>query len=168
MKGVYYCNVGANDREQQLNERIASRNVPSSTLQPQFSLRPVSTKYSLLPILDRRAIATEKIRSLPTYNINNTFNPGTAQAPNSGFSSKINDESELKNLFFALQNSDQAKYIPSTSSDMYINKVSSNPIEQPFPGLFDKPDLGTFNPNPSNLGGDIFNNNTRCQLKDLK
>ena len=168
MEGLYYCNIGANDREQQLNERISSRNIPSSNLQPQFSLRPVSTKYSLLPILDRRASATEKIRHLPTYNINNTFNPGTTEAPWSGFSSKINDESELKNMFFALQNADQAKYIPSTTSDMYINEVTSSPVEQPFPGLFDKPNLGAFNPNPCNLGKDLFNNNTRCQLKDLK
>jgi hypothetical protein len=168
MNGVYFCNLGVNDREEQLNKRISSRNVPSNDLQPQFSSRPISTKYSLLPILDRRAVATEKIQQLATYNNSTVFNPGTAEAPWAGYSSKINVESELKNINFALQNADQAHFIPDTTSDMYINIINNgNAVNQPFPGLFTNPDLGTFNPNPCKLGQEIFNNNTRCQLKNI-
>ena len=36
---------------------------------------------------------------LPTYNPKVTFNPGTAVAPWSGFSSNVNKESELRNMF---------------------------------------------------------------------
>jgi hypothetical protein len=166
MDGLYYCNLGNNDREEILNQRISSRNIPSATLQPQFTLRPVSTKYSLLPILDRRAVATEKIHQSSIFNTNGIFNPGTAQAPWSGFSSKINVESDLKNINFALQKADQAHYIPDSTSDMYNNVVPSTPIDQPFPGLFEKPILGNFDPNTHSIGQDTFNNHTRHQLKN--
>ena len=55
VNGVYYqCNLVRYG----LSDRIAQRNMPSRPLQPQFSMRPVSTKYALLPIIDRRAPAT--------------------------------------------------------------------------------------------------------------
>ena len=44
VNGMYQCNL---DRSNELNERIYERNVPSSTLQPQFGIRPVATKYEL-------------------------------------------------------------------------------------------------------------------------
>ena len=98
--GVYYCGI---NRTQELNSRIAERNIPSSYLQPQFSMRPVSTKYALLPIVDRRAKSSVPIKTTTTYNPKVTFNPGTAVAPWSGFVSNINKESELRNMYFALQ-----------------------------------------------------------------
>ena len=49
--GVYYCQQ---ERTQQLNERIANRNIPSAFLEPQFPPRPVPTKYTLLPIMDEK------------------------------------------------------------------------------------------------------------------
>ena len=47
VNGLYQCNL---DRASELSERMYERNIPSSTLQPQFSIRPVSTKYDILPI----------------------------------------------------------------------------------------------------------------------
>ena len=41
-----------NERVEKLNNRIYNRNIPSSNLQNSFSIRPVSTKYSVMPILD--------------------------------------------------------------------------------------------------------------------
>ena len=84
--GVYQCNL---DRSNELNERIYERNVPSSTLQPQFGIRPVATKYEILPIFDRRMPPTVPIKHELPYNIQSTFNPGTSQAPWSGFAGNI-------------------------------------------------------------------------------
>ena len=47
---LYICNI---KRDEELSNRIAERNIPSAYLEPQFSQRPVSTKYALLPIVDR-------------------------------------------------------------------------------------------------------------------
>ena len=49
---LYICNQ---QRSRELNDRITIRNVPSAPLQPQYSMRPVLTKYSIMPILDQRA-----------------------------------------------------------------------------------------------------------------
>ena len=39
------------------NQRIYDRNIPSQFLQPYLSVRPVLTKYSIMPIVDPRAPA---------------------------------------------------------------------------------------------------------------
>jgi hypothetical protein len=163
--GIYQCNNG---RVDEINSRIAIRNVPSGPLQPQFSMRPVSTKYALLPIFDRRAPVTEPINDIGTYNIKQTFNPGTAQAPWSGFASNVNDESTLRNQFFALQSCEQPNYVPGSNSDLYNVEAVGREAKQPFPSLFTTPDLGDFNPNPCNLGCNIFDNCTRVQVKNIK
>ena len=162
--GVYYCGI---NRTQELNSRIAERNIPSSYLQPQFSMRPVSTKYSLLPIVDIRAKSSVPIKTTPTYNPKVTFNPGTAVAPWSGFVSNVNKESELRNMYFALQKCQQPTYIPSSKSDMYQTTVTGTNVQQPYPNLFAKPSFDDFNPNNCNIGGNLFANCTRQQLKNI-
>ena len=161
VKGVYYCNIGSNE---ELNNRLSERNVPSAPLQPQFSIRPVSTKYSMLPIFDRRADTTVPIENQPIYSVNTVFNPGNAGAPWSGFASNINKESILRNQFFALQKCGQSSYMPSSSSDLYNVVVGGRNEEQPFPNLFKEQKFNNFNPNTCDLGGDVFNNFTREQL----
>jgi len=52
-------------RTEELNERVSNRNIPSEPLQPQFDIRPLSTKYSMMPIFDRRPIPTVSINVLP-------------------------------------------------------------------------------------------------------
>ena len=162
--GAYYCGI---NRTQELNSRIAERNIPSATLQPQFSLRPVSTKYAMMPIVDRRPKSNVPIKNLPIYNSRVTFNPGSAVAPWSGFSSNINKESELRNMYFALQRNDRATYIPSSKSDMYQTYVTGTNVKQPFPDLFREETFNNFDPNTCNLGGNIFANCTRQQLKNV-
>ena len=166
IQGCKLCNL---DRNVELDNRIYARNVPSAPLQPSFSIRPVSTKYDLLPVFDRRAPANLAIEKFPVYNVSTTFNPGTAQAPWSGFATNIDAESELRNQFFALQNCEQAKYIPSSTSDMYQVSVagSSNTMPNPHVHLQREDTFEPFNPNPCNLGRGIFQNHTRQQLKDL-
>lgn len=132
--GVYLCNL---DRTTELSDRMAARNIPSEALQPSFGIRPVSTKYAMMPILDRRAPATVPIKKEPVYDVGQVFNPGNATAPWSGFASNVDTESSLRSQFFALQKCEQSEYVPSTTSDMYMVKVqSASQVQQPFPGLF--------------------------------
>jgi hypothetical protein len=158
-----------NQRTEELNDRMGYRNVPSAPLQPQFDIRPLSSKYAKMPIVDRRANCATPIQALPTYNIAATFNPGNAQAPWSGFASNINDESRLRNQFFALQRgAGQSCYIPSKDSDLYkMARLPTTPSQQQFPGLFEQPQFEAFNPSPKELGGKFFENFTRQQVKEL-
>lgn len=158
-------------RTEDINNRISERNQPSSQLQPQYGIRSVSTKYAMMPIFDRRAIPTVSIQTEPTYDICTTFNPGTAQAPWSGFACNINNESMLRNQFFALQRgAGQAAYIPPKNSNMYEHTIpqSANQIQQPFPSLFEKQTFEEFNPCPYGNGTNFFENCTRQQIKELK
>lgn len=162
------------DRLEDINERMFHRNLPSAPLQAQFDARPVATKYALMPIVDRRPIPTVPVVQRPTYNQTQVFNPGTSHGPWSGFATNVNDESKLRNQFFALQrNNDQAVYVPPFNSDLYVNQVvtSTNSPHfsavQPFPELFAKPHLAAFDPNPASdrIGINMFDNCTRQQLK---
>ena len=159
--GVYYNTQDATD---ELNHRLAKRNISSSQLQPQFSSRPVSTKYSLMPIVDRHAPTTVPIVKQPLYNVENVFNPGNTMSPWGGFSVNVNNESLLRNQLFALQSSAQAVYIPSSNSDMYKVIVSGRNEVQPFPDLFKEEKFEPFNPNTLHIESNVFNNSTREQL----
>ena len=164
VNGVYYCQQ---ERTEQLSQRMFMRNIPSCPLQPQFSIRPVSTKYDCMSVVDRRPKPRVDIVKRPTYNLKNNFNPGNAQAPWSGFASHINDESRLRNQFFALQKCEQSEFVPSSKSDLYQTKIDYKPIKQTHPLLFERQDFEDFNPNVHNLGNEFFNNSTRSQLKNL-
>ena len=155
--------------QQQTNQRIYDRNIPSSVLQPYINVRPVMTKYSYFPIVDPRKKIDAPMKQVPTYNVNKTFNPGNDMAPWSGFSSNINLESELRNQVYALQKCSQSVYVPNSTSDLYDYTFKS--VKQPSPHdlLFQTDSFSPFNPNPNAdvIGAGIFNNSTRCQVKDL-
>jgi hypothetical protein len=160
--GVYYCNI---DRDEELNRRIVARNNSGGPLQPQFSLRPVSTKYAVLPVVDRRPKPNVTLESYPNYSVEDNFNPGDTQGPWSGFASNIDKESTLRNQFFALQKCEQSNYVPSTKSDMYEVKAVGRQENQPFPGLFKEESFAPFNPNTCQVGSDLWGNNTRVQIR---
>lgn len=155
------------DRLEDINKRISERNLPSSYLQQQFSVRPISTKYTYMPILDQHKESNIPIIYKEPYNLETTFNPGTS-SPYVGFSSNINNESRLRNQFFSLQRCDQSQYVPSSNSDMYMVNVTGGYREEPqiFNNLFEEPEINPFNPNTLNVGNNFFENNTRIQLKD--
>ncbi len=165
VNGVYQCQQ---ERTSELDDRIYDRLWPSGPLQPQYSMRPVSTKYALMPIVDQRVKSDISVGSYPVYNTKQVFNPGNAQAPWSGFSTNVNTESRLRNQFFALQKCEQSEYVPQSTSDLYVPYVPKNTMsgDQPFPDLFTKQEFEPFNPNPLELGGKILNNSTRVQLLD--
>jgi len=157
VNGIKYLNI---ERDNELNKRIFSRNISSHTLEPQFTPRPVPTKYCLMPILDKTNYDknTTKINSYKTYNIKDTFNPGTS-SPWSGYVSNLNTENILRNQVFPLQNNIQSKYIPSMNSDLY-NNTKLYVIK-------DDATFDNFNPNKINIGKKTFNNHTRQQIKNL-
>ena len=161
---LYICNQ---QRSRELNDRISVRNIPSAPLQPQFSMRPVLTKYSIMPILDQRATPSVPLQQFPTFNPEQTFNPGNAQAPWSLFSSNVNTESVLRNQVFALQNCEQAYYVPSSDSDLFNVRVPENYVEQPHPDLFNRQRFCPHNPNEHNISNNFFNNSTRHDIKNL-
>ena len=154
-------------RTQQLNENIYVRNLPTEELKPSYTCTPVSTRYSLLPIIDRREICNEPLKTYSSYDTNTIFNPGNNRAPWNGFASNVNLESHLRNQFFALQKCDRADYVPCSTSDLFSNNI---PIleQKGEEKLIFKEELPiSFNPNPLNLGKETFNNFTRYQLKNL-
>jgi hypothetical protein len=161
---LYFCQ---HERQDELNDRISSRNIPSTPLEPSYYHVPVSTKYAYMPILDQRKPATVPLNNYPVFSPHATFNPGNSMAPWAGFANNVNVESSLRRQFFALQHCEQSEYVPSSSSDLYNVYVPPNPVKQPFPNLFKKEVFDHCNPNPHNLGNNFFNNNTRNDNKDI-
>lgn len=162
-----FDNFSCSARQDIMNTRTYVRNIPSQPLQPYLEARPVLTKYSIMPIVDpRREINTPLVQQA-TYNPQQIFNPGLG--PWSGFASNVNHESDLRGQIFAIQECSQATYVPSSKSSLYNVQWKSRSVEQPFPGLFKKEDLGPTNLNadPGVMGVALFNNATRQQLKDL-
>lgn len=159
-----FTDTCASQRTNTMNERAYSRLIPSQPLQPYLSVAPVQTKYTILPIVNHRTPAKERVIQQPVYDINSTFNPGTS-APWSGFASEINTESSLRNQVYAIQKCSQAVYVPKSSSDLYNLAFSVNASsQQPFPGLFKE----YVNPtnvnnaiNKQSKGSSLFNNSTR-------
>ena len=164
VNGLYSCNHG---RVDEINNRMSERNIPSASLQPQYSIRPVSTKYGYMQVLDQYKKPNVALNNYQPYSTKAIFNPGNAQAPWNGFSNNINVESQLRNQFFALQRCEQAEFVPSSDSDLYKTTVSYKAVKQTHPLLFDKPEFAPFNPNTYHLGGNVLNNFTRNQLKDV-
>lgn len=165
VRGCYLTNL---DRNLELDNRIYERNIPSVNLQPSINTRPVSTKYDMMSIYDRRGPCNEGIQKYPVYNPEASFNPGT-RGPYSGYAVNVNLETELRNQYHALQKNDMMDYIPSSRSDMYEVEVakSSNTLDNPHMFLEKKFEFDNFNPNTYNLGKNIFMNHTRQQLKEV-
>ena len=164
VNGLYYC--GINESEE-LSKRFRERNIPSAPLEARFSLRPTSTKYNFMPIVNDKVPSTTPVQCKETYNMSTTFNPGTAQGPWSGFATNINVESELRNQNYALQRSEAGIYVPPSNSDMYHVQMGESNDIQPHPALFYEERFEAFNPNTCGVGYNIFDNNTRVQLKDI-
>tara|TARA_B100000902_G_C27319333_1_gene923307 strand:- start:558 stop:1046 length:489 start_codon:yes stop_codon:yes gene_type:complete len=158
-----------NDKLDTMNNKLYNRNIPSNLLQPNFDPRPISTKYAIMPILDPTKEIMQPKDNYLIYNNNETFFPGTSKPHFNGYRSKIIDENMLRNQYFALQKADQAKYIPSSKSDLYeynVNNVSNSNLEKGI--MFREMQFNNFNPNPHiTIGNNIFNNSTRVQLKNL-
>ena len=161
--------------QQETNERIYSRNIPSQPLQPYIDFRPCMSKYTYLPIVEPKT-PRHPLKQYPVYNTEKVFNPGNTQSPYSGFAANINIESELRDQIFALQKCSKSVYVPSSSSDLYQN----NQIYVKNSGSYDKGKIDLhnllfkeekfcpFNPNPDNeiIGTQIWYNPSRVQIQE--
>lgn len=164
-----YFDQPTSQRQQTVYLRSYTRNIPSQPLQPYLDARPVSTKYAILPIIDSRKQVETPLIQQATFTPERIYNPGY-KGPWSGYASNVNHESELRNQIYALQSCSQAKYVPSSESNLYkINWENTNKPNQPFPGLFKNEQFSPINPNsnPDKIGYSLFNNATRQQTKDL-
>ena len=162
-------NASTLDRSNYMNREISKRNIPSNNLQPYLNTKSISTKFIVMPTYNlRKEITTVDMKREPLFSIENTFNPGTRKAPN--WEQHVNTESELRNQIFALQKGEQHVYVPDSFSSLYYhtftNSTSSN-LKQPHEQLFKEQSFTQFNPNPHNLGYQLFNNSTRHQLKEI-
>tara|TARA_B110000211_G_C14040645_1_gene536588 strand:+ start:1195 stop:1701 length:507 start_codon:yes stop_codon:yes gene_type:complete len=158
------------EKQNSINRNLAMRNIPSHDIAKNFDPRPVSTKYCTLPMIDHRKESKEEIKTISGYNTNQTFFPGTDKPHYYGFATNVDNESTLRNQFFALQAADQSKYIPPSTSDLYQSNINFQTTNENLDEsvLFRQERYDDFNPNPSiKIGSGIFNNATRVQLKNL-
>jgi hypothetical protein len=157
------------DRLGEINTRISDRNIPSAALRPSFNVRPISSKYAMMPILETRPAPTVPLQSYQQFSTESVFNPGNSKAPWRGWAERVNVESSLRNQYFALQRNDRAVYVPNSDSDLYKVTIFARDVEQPNPYLFDNgaTNFASMNPNPHNLGKLTFHNSTRFQLRTL-
>lgn len=168
-EGVSY---GQNERVDELNDRITSRNTPDYMLPPNFDPRPTQTRFTMFPALNTRRPNSVSIESNYDYAAETNFTPPVGgRGPVSGFLNRVETESNLRNQFFALQRgADQGVYIPSSKSDLYRVTVPRVPGEQTHPLLFERTQFDSrLHPNIINapaIGKDIFNNYTRVQLRN--
>lgn len=158
------CNI---EYDNQLNTRMNKRYFPSKELQPNFDPRPISTKYTHFMLEDRKISNNVNLRKYDHYEISNTFFSGNRKAPTQGFFQNVDVESMLNNQFMALQKNDQAYYIPSTNSELYIHKskLSNKPEKYDY---YDMENKIVNNVDKCNLAPDLFNNSTRYNLSNLK
>ena len=166
VNGAYTSN---HSRLGEINDRIHNRLRPSSTLCPAFSVRPTSSKYAMMPILEQRPVPSVPLHEYANFTTETVFNPGNAKAPWRGWADRVNLESSLRNQYFALQRNDRADYVPNSTSDLYSVTIDAREVQQPNPYLFDNgaDNFAPMNPNPNDLGRLTFENSTRFQLRTL-
>jgi hypothetical protein len=163
---LYY---GQNARVDELNNRIGTRQFPDAPLEPNYDPRPIPTKYSYFPIVNRRTPSHEPIIQHRAFHTANNFTPSTRASPFSGYASNLDVENSLRNQNFAHQpRGIMNHYIPSSDSDLYKVTVISRPSDQPHPGLFSQKSFnGDIHPNlaDNQIGKEQFFNHTRTQLR---
>lgn len=161
---------GQHSRLNELNSRITERQFPDRPLQPQFNFRSVPTKYSYLPVVDRRAKPQVPIVKHEIYNTATNFSPATRNGPVASYLANIDLETVLQNRHVALQHgADQGVYVPGSKSDLYgFTAVGRQEDMGERAMIFDKQSLATkVSDVARQIGQDRFHNNTRTQLRGL-
>jgi hypothetical protein len=156
-----------------LNGRLLDRDQIYLPLQNRLAPTPLSTKQSLLTDYsgDGRANPVFGSRIKPHEVIQRDHS--------SNVSDVVDIESILQNRFFALQReSFQSSYVPPSSSDLYYRNSAPSAFQtnQSLPtnsitnfSIINLPEgvLSEIHHPNINLGRNIFNNNTRIELKNL-
>lgn len=164
----YKCII-RNDYLQEMNDKILNRRFPDMELQPNLDERPISTKYSLFPIIE--TMQPKGKQYLEHYTELN-FAPCSGNGPVKKCDTHVSLENELRGQNARLYKGDLVnKYVPSVKSDLYSVKLPSVPaIPQPHPLLFKTSKYETSsqkNVVNSNIGKEILHNHTRTQLRNM-
>jgi len=167
--------VSAIQRTNDINDRLYARNIPSEPLQPYLEARAVPTKYVKMPVIDYRRPVSVPLTQDPTFNTSKAFNPGDGFGPWSGFATRVNTETVLRNQIYANQKCSAAAYVPSSKSDLYkihwTNGNTPNSDKRATTAhslLFEESQFAPHNANPQShkIGVSLFNNSTRHQLNE--
>jgi hypothetical protein len=143
------CNV---DRDMELSKRLGARRQPIGNLNICFDPRPMPTQYTNSQPFPTPRISGTSVPPPTAYDTKKNFYGGDKKGPWSGFATQIDDESVLRNQFFALQKCEQSEYIPSSRSDMYVLD------DKPMPPIKNHADLDR-----KLACGGIFNTSTRTE-----
>ena len=153
-----------------INHRMYDRHVPlGSPLVPQVEFRSTPTRCSaVFPMVDLRQPPRV---SLTTATGDHPVSVN-AKGPAHGYMNRVNDESDLRNQFYALQRgAPQGVFVPSSTSDLYRVTMPPNsaPVDQPHPHLFDRETQfrtrGSDVLRDMQVGKQVFNNCTQMQIK---
>jgi len=161
---------GQHERLDELDARLAERQFPDRPLQPNFDFRPVPTKYSYMPVIDRRAKPQVPIVKYDLHNTATNFSPATRNGPVGSYLANIDLETVLQNRHVSLQHgADQGVYVPHSSSDLYgFSAVGRQEDMGERSMIFDKYSLNTkVSDVARQVGNDTFHNNTRTQLRGI-
>jgi hypothetical protein len=145
------------DYEDELNNRLERRWLPSTSLKPLYESRPTSTKYTWFQSVTETKKEMVPMLKYPEYS-SNVFNPGN-RAPVEYYMKSVDVESTLRSQFMALQKSDQAVYIPEVSSELYTAKGGDREKE-----YTEVSGMTSRNP-PNRLEPFAFGNMTRLYIK---
>jgi len=152
---------------QEINNKIYQRNVPSHSLPPNLSVYPVPTKYVKLGVADKHPSQETPHKNYVNYQAHQMFCPTSKNGNYQGYSNHIHLESELRNQFVALQKCDASEYIPNYKSNLYSYSTPSTKKNiQPFEYLFNNDIYMPFQPISTQQKDSLFFNHTRQQLKD--
>lgn len=180
IQGVHQTPIVAQqERTDDLNIRLRSRQFPDFPLEPQYDFRPVSTKYDILGATKNfNPISQAPKQTYMEHNVAMNFNPATRNGPWKTYARNIDTETVLRNYAFGVDASRRlpiktavdTMYVPDSGSDLYKDgtTVVERPSDQPYELLFAKPAFdGAHNRwnAQSKIGADRFNNSTRTQLK---
>ena len=161
---------GQQERLDELDARLAERQFPDRPLQPNFDFRPIPTKYSYMPVIDRRTRPEVPIVDQGFYNTATNFSPATRNGPVASYLANIDLETVLQNRHVALQHgADQGIYVPSSKSNLYgFSAVGRQEELGERAMIFEKHSLATKGSDVARqIGQNTFHNNTRVQLRDL-
>ena len=142
---LLYCQQ---NRTQELNNRIFSRNNAYFHQPPRYEPRPVETKRIKLPVISSNKVCDKTSKK-------NGFN--------------IDLETVLQNRHFALQKTELDQYVPSSTSTLYNDYVPNFvQVNNPHTHLNSVKINNNFNPNTYNLAKNTFYNSTRTDLLNIK
>lgn len=159
---VKICNI-----DNELNDRIYQRNLPDKNLKPLFKPIPVSTKYTTFPITSNNS--STSCEKYENFTLENNFNPGT-YAPFNHYLESIDLETKLRNQHLRKHKYNENCWVPDSNHNLFKDYSINNDNVLPH-GCVDKylmndQNFCNFNPNTNNVGNNLFNNNTRVQLKN--